>query len=216
MKSIIICEKPSVAATFANTLHVYERKNGYFEDESYIITWSVGHLVTLSYPEKYDESLKTWKLVDLPFLPENYKYEVIKSVAEQYKIVKELYHRSDIECIYYAGDAGREGIYIQMLIRMMAGHKENVEELVVWIDSYTNEEILRGISEAKDIAAYQKLTDSAYMRAIEDYSLGINFSRLISLKYAMLLNNASGIKRYKPLSVGRVMSCVLGMICTRE
>ena len=215
-KSVIICEKSSVANTYANVLHVYDRKNGYYENESYIITWSVGHLVTLSYPEKYDPALKNWKLEDLPFLPEKYKYEVISSVAAQYKVVKEIYHRNDIDCIYYAGDAGREGLYIQMLIRMMAGHTPGVEELVVWIDSQTNDEIINGISNAKDVSTYDNMAQSGYMRAIEDYSLGINFSRLLTLKYAVLLNNAAGIKKYKPLSVGRVMSCVLGMICQRE
>ena len=187
-KKIIIAEKPSVAKTYAKVLGVSGRKDGYIENDEWIVTWCVGHLVTLSYPEVYDASLKQWSMDTLPFLPDQYKYEVIKDVAAQFRVIKILYNRPDIDAIYYAGDSAREGIYIQALIRQEAGHNPNAKEFVVWIDSQTESEILRGIREAKPISAYQNLIDSGYMRAIEDYALGINVSRAYALKYRSLLS----------------------------
>ena len=216
-KSIIIAEKPSVGQEYARVLGVTGSSNeGYMENDRWIVTWTVGHLITMAYPEKYDESLKEWKLDTLPFIPEKYKYETIKETQRQFNIVKKLYNRKDIDVIYYAGDAGREGIYIQMLVRQFAGHNPDAVEKVVWIDSQTDEEILRGISEAKDIKEYAAMSDAGYMRAIEDYLPGINFSRLLSVKYAIMLNSGSGQKKHKPISVGRVMTCVLGMVVNRE
>lgn len=216
-KSIIIAEKPSVGREYAKALGVFgSDTNGYIENDRWIVTWTVGHLITMSYPEKYDESLKEWKLETLPFLPKEYKYEPIKECYKQFNIVKKLYNRADVDVIYYAGDSGREGLYIQMLVRQFAGRNPRAIEKVVWIDSQTEEEILRGVSEAKDISEYAAMTDAGYMRAIEDYATGINFSRLLSVKYAIMLNSGSGQKRHKPISVGRVMTCVLGMIVNRE
>ena len=208
MKKIIVTEKPSVARTYASVLGVYGNNDGYIENDEWIITWCIGHLVTLAYPEAYDESLKTWRMEDLPFLPDRYKYQVISSVKKQFSVIKKIYNRPDVGTIYYAGDSGREGLYIQMLVRGQAGHNPNAEELVVWIDSQTNDEILRGIREAKPLSAYKNLADSGYMRAIEDYALGINFSRALTLKYQNIINVG--------ISVGRVMTCVLGMIVNRE
>ena len=217
MKKIIIAEKPSVAQEYAKVLGVSGNMGqGYIENESWIVTWTVGHLVTLSYPEKYDEELKEWKLDTLPFIPENFKYETIASTQKQFKVVKNLYNRSDIGAIYYAGDSGREGLYIQMLVRMLAGHNPKAQEKVVWINSQTEDEILRGISEAKDISEYKNMSDAGYMRAIADYLIGINFSRLLSILFAPMLNTGSGQKRKIPISVGRVMTCVLGMVVDRE
>ncbi len=211
MKSVIVTEKPSVARTFAKVLGVHSDKHdGYLEDDRYIITWCVGHLVTMAYPEKYDEKLKQWSFDTLPFLPETYKYEVIKDVKAQFNIVKKIYNRSDIDTIYYAGDSAREGIYIQMLVRQEAGRNKNAKELVVWIDSQTPDEIRRGIKEAKPITEYKYLIQSGYMRAIEDYALGINLSRALTLRY----RNSYSSK--KSIAVGRVMTCVLGMIVRRE
>lgn len=215
-KSIIVTEKSSVADEFAKVLGVAEKHTGYMENGQYIITWCRGHLVTMSYPEKYDLKLKKWSLDTLPFLPSDYKYEVIASAKEQFKVVKSLYNRNDITRIYYAGDAGREGLYIQMLVRQMAGRNKDAEEKVIWLDSQTEEEIKRGIREAKDLSEYELLSQAGYMRAIEDFAVGINFSRAISLKYANLLNSAADLKTYTPISVGRVMSCVLGMVVMRE
>lgn len=217
-KSIIIAEKPSVGMEYAKVLGVTSngKTNGYLENDKWIVTWTVGHLVTMSYPEKYDPALKEWKLDTLPFLPDQYKYEIIKETSKQFAIVKQLYNRPDIDSIYYAGDSGREGLYIQMLVRQFAGHAPQASEKVVWIDSQTEDEILRGISEAKDLSQYEAMKDSGYMRAIEDYAVGINFSRLLSVRYAIMLNSGSGQKKYKPISVGRVMTCVLGMIVNRE
>lgn len=216
-KSIIIAEKPSVGQEYAKVLGVTgDLKEGYMENERWIVTWTVGHLITMSYPEKYDSSLKEWKLETLPFIPDRYKYETNKETYRQFNIVKKLYNRQDIDAIYYAGDAGREGLYIQMLVRQFAGHNPSAAERVVWIDSQTDEEILRGISEAKDLKEYAAMSDAGYMRAIEDYSTGINFSRLLSIKYGVMLNSGSGQKKHKPISVGRVMTCVLGMIVKRE
>ena len=215
-KKLLITEKPSVAMEFAKALKITtNRKNGYLESQDWIITWCVGHLVTMSYPEKYDEKLKIWRLDTLPFIPEDWKYEVIPQVANQFNIVKELMQREDIEEIYNAGDSGREGEYIQRLVFMMAKPNPKAKMKRVWIDSQTEEEILRGIREAKDLSEYDSLSDSAYLRAKEDYLIGINFSRLLSIIYGRQL--AQSIHEDKAsISVGRVMTCVLGMIVERE
>lgn len=215
-KSLIICEKPSVAQQFAKTLGVNGRKDGYIENDSYIITWCVGHLVTMSYPEKYDPELKKWDLNLLPFLPEEYKYEVIESVAKQFKIVKTQLNRKDVDVIYNAGDSGREGEYIQRLVYSMAGYNKNAKMKRVWIDSQTDEAIREGIRNAKDASEYDSLSDSAYMRAIEDYAIGINFSRALSCKFGKKFRQMTKSEKNKAISVGRVMTCVLGMIVERE
>jgi len=182
-KSLFIAEKPSVAQEFAKALKVQtSRHDGYLESENTIVTWCVGHLVTMSYPEKYDIKFKKWSLETLPFLPEEFKYEVIPSVSKQFQIVSGLLNREDVSTIYVCTDSGREGEYIYRLVAMMAGVKDK-EQKRVWIDSQTEEEILRGIREAKDITAYDNLSASAYLRAKEDYLMGINFSRIFSLKY---------------------------------
>ena len=216
MKKLLITEKPSVAMEFAKALKINAtRKNGYLESNEWIITWCVGHLVTMSYPEKYDEKLKIWRLDTLPFIPKEWKYEIIPNVANQFNIIKELMHREDIEEIYNAGDSGREGEYIQRLVYMMAKPDPKIKMKRVWIDSQTEEEILRGIREAKDMSEYDSLSDSAYLRAKEDYLIGINFSRLLSIIYGKRL--AQSINEEKAsISVGRVMTCVLGMIVERE
>lgn len=214
---IIIAEKPSVASEYARVLGISgSMKNGFLEGNGWIVTWSVGHLIQMSYPEKYNPAFKEWKLETLPFLPGEFKYEVIPAVKHQFQVVKKLYNRSDVKEIYYAGDSGREGLYIQMLIRMMAGHNPLAKEKVVWIDSQTEEEILRGIAEAKPIKEYEHLSDAGYLRAKEDYLVGINFSRLLSLLYGPMVNTGSGQKGHIPIAVGRVMSCVLGMVTRRE
>lgn len=224
---IIICEKPSVAQDYRKVLDLKssEKHDGYMQGTSYmfpnkdiIITWTVGHLCTLSMPQVYDEMYKKWSLDTLPFLPAQYKYEVIGNVKKQFSIVKKLYHSSDLERIYYAGDSGREGLYIQMLVRQLAGTKSGIEEKVVWIDSQTEREIKRGLTEAKALSEYASLKDSGYMRAIEDYAVGINFSRVLSCKHGQDFNRRIGSKKgeWKTIAVGRVMSCVLGMIVSRE
>lgn len=215
-KSLIITEKPSVAREFANVLHVSGRQNGYIENQDYVITWCVGHLVGLVYPESYDMKYKKWKLEDLPFLPKDYKYDVIKEVKSQYDIVHGMLQRPDIERVYWAGDAGKEGQTIEENIRNFGGVREGMEELRVWIDSQTEEEILRGIREAKPMSAYANLGNSGIMRTIEDYAIGINFSRVMSVKYGSLLNDAAGTSSYTAIAVGRVMTCVLGMVVIRE
>ena len=215
-KSLIITEKPSVAVEFAKVLHVSGRKDGYIENENYVITWCVGHLVGLVYPESYDEKYKKWKLEDLPFLPQDYKYDVIKEVKKQYDIVHGMLHREDIDRVYWAGDAGKEGQTIEENIRNFGGVREGMEELRVWIDSQTEEEILRGIREAKPMSDYANLGNSGIMRTIEDYAMGINFSRVMSVKYGNLLNDAAGTTSYTAIAVGRVMTCVLGMVVIRE
>ena len=183
-KKLLITEKPSVAMEFSKALKINAtRKDGYLESEEWIITWCVGHLVTMSYPEKYDENLKVWRLDTLPFIPKEWKYEIIKNVEKQFNIVKSLLQRQDVEEIYNAGDSGREGEYIQRLVFMMAKPNPNAKIKRVWIDSQTEEEILRGIKEAKDQSEYDSLSDSAYLRAKEDYLIGINFSRLLSIIY---------------------------------
>ena len=213
---LLITEKPSVAMEFSKALKQNTvRKNGYLESKDWIITWCVGHLVTMSYPEAYDEKLKFWRLDTLPFLPEEYKYEIIPAVKNQFEIVQSLLQREDVEEIYNAGDSGREGEYIQRLVFMMAHPNPKAKMKRVWIDSQTEEEILRGIKEAKDMSEYDSLSDSAYLRAKEDYLIGINFSRLLSIIYGRRL--AKEINEDKvSISVGRVMTCVLGMVVIRE
>lgn len=213
---MIITEKPSVAQEFAKILKVSGRQNGYLENESYVITWCVGHLVEMVYPEEYDSKYKKWKLEDLPFLPKDYKYGVIKSVSGQYDVVHKMLHREDIDTVYWAGDAGKEGQTIEENIRNFGGVREGMQELRVWIDSQTEEEILRGIKEAKPMREYANLGKSGIMRTIEDYAMGINFSRAMSVKYGNLLNDAAGTKSYTAIAVGRVMTCVLGMVVIRE
>ena len=215
-KNLIITEKPSVAMEFAKALKITaNRKNGYLESEKWIITWCVGHLVTMSYPDKYNENLKFWRLDTLPFIPKEWKYEIIPSVANQFNIIKSLLQREDIDYIYNAGDSGREGEYIQRLVFMMAKPNPKAEIKRVWIDSQTEEEIKRGIEEAKSESEYDSLSDSAYLRAKEDYLIGINFSRMLSIIYGKKL--AKEINEDKTsISVGRVMTCVLGMIVERE
>ena len=213
---MIITEKPSVAQEFARVLGVSGRKDGCIENQEYVITWCVGHLVGLVYPESYDIKYKKWRLEDLPFLPKEYKYDVIKDVSHQYDIVHGMLMREDIDRVYWAGDAGKEGQTIEENIRNYGGVREGMEELRVWIDSQTEEEILRGIREAKPMSEYANLGKSGIMRTIEDYAMGINFSRVMSVKYGNLLNNAAGTQSYTPIAVGRVMTCVLGMVVIRE
>ena len=215
-KSLIITEKPSVAQEFAKVLKVSGRGDGFIENQDYVITWCVGHLVALVYPESYDIKYKKWKLEDLPFLPKDYKYDVIKEVKKQYDTVHGMLHREDIDRVYWAGDAGKEGQTIEENIRNFGGVREGMEELRVWIDSQTEEEILRGIKEAKPMSSYANLGKSGIMRTIEDYAMGINFSRVMSVKYGNLLNNAAGTSSYTAIAVGRVMTCVLGMVVIRE
>ena len=216
MKKLLITEKPSVAMEFAKALKITtNRKNGYIESDEWIITWCVGHLVTMSYPEKYDEKLKLWRLDTLPFVPTEWKYEIIPAVQNQFNIIQELLQREDIEEIYNAGDSGREGEYIQRLVLMMA--KPNPKAILkrVWIDSQTEEEILRGIKEAKPASEYDSLSSSAYLRAKEDYLIGINFSRLLSITHGRRVAKEINEERAS-ISVGRVMTCVLGMVVARE
>ena len=215
-KKLLITEKPSVAMEFSKALKLNAKRNdGYLESENWIITWCVGHLVTMSYPEKYDENLKFWRLDTLPFIPKEWKYEIIPAVQKQFNIVQALLQREDVEEIYNAGDSGREGEYIQRLVFMMAKPNPKAKIKRVWIDSQTEEEIQRGIREAKDASEYDSLSDSAYLRAKEDYLIGINFSRLLSITQGR--NLAKQINEDKAsISVGRVMTCVLGMIVSRE
>lgn len=214
-KSLYIAEKPSVAQEFANALKISGRRgDGYIESEQAVVTWCVGHLVTMSYPEAYDPKYKRWSLQTLPFLPKEFKYQVIDGVAKQFKIVCGLLNRKDIDTIYICTDSGREGEYIYRLVDQMAGVKGKVRKRV-WIDSQTEEEILRGIREAKDWTEYDNLAASAYLRAKEDYLMGINFSRLLTLKYGPTISNYMKTDR-TVLSVGRVMTCVLGMVVRRE
>ena len=214
-KSLYIAEKPSVAQEFAKALKLkLNRKDGYLESEEAVVTWCVGHLVTMSYPEEYDPSLKRWSLETLPFIPEQFKYEVIPAVAKQFKIVSGLLNRPDVDTIYVCTDSGREGEYIYRLVEQQAG-VHGKERRRVWIDSQTEEEIVRGIREAKDLKEYDNLSASAYLRAKEDYLMGINFSRLLTLKYGNSISNYLHTK-YSVISVGRVMTCVLGMVVRRE
>ena len=214
-KNLFIAEKPSVAQEFARALKLNARKqDGYMESEDAIVTWCVGHLVTMSYPEAYNEKYKRWSLETLPFLPKEWKYEVIDGVKKQYTIVSGLLNRKDVDCIYVCTDSGREGEYIYRLVEQMAGVKGKQRKRV-WIDSQTEEEILRGIREAKDLSEYDHLSDSAYLRAKEDYLMGINFSRLLTLQYGRAVSGFQNTDR-TVISVGRVMTCVLGMVVRRE
>ena len=214
-KKILITEKPSVAMEFAKVLKIGgTRKDGYLESEDWIVTWCVGHLVTMSYPEEYDEKLKFWRLDTLPFMPKEYKYEVIPNVQKQYNTIKELISREDVDSIYVATDSGREGEYIFRLVENQIGIKKPIRKRV-WIDSQTEEEIKRGINEAKDLSEYDSLSDSAYLRAKEDYLIGINFSRLLSIIYGRRVAKELDEDKIS-ISVGRVMTCVLGMIVSRE
>ena len=215
-KKLLITEKPSVAMEFAKALKINtKRQNGYIESDEWIITWCVGHLVTMSYPEKYDENLKQWRLDTLPFIPKEWKYEIIPAVQNQFNIVQGLLQRKDISEIYNAGDSGREGEYIQRLVFMMAKPNPNAILKRVWIDSQTEEEIIRGVKEAKQASEYDSLSNSAYLRAKEDYLIGINFSRLLSIIYGRKLAKEIEEERAS-IAVGRVMTCVLGMVVSRE
>ena len=215
LKALYIAEKPSVAQEFAKALKINgQRRDGYLESDTSVVTWCVGHLVTMSYPEKYDMKYKRWSFDTLPFLPRDFKYEVIPGVQKQFQIVKGLLNRPDIETIYVCTDSGREGEYIYRLVAQMAGVKGKKEKRV-WIDSQTEEEIMRGIREAKDISEYDNLVASAYLRAKEDYLMGINFSRVLTLRYGNSVSNYLSSK-YQAISVGRVMTCVLGMVVRRE
>lgn len=215
MKNLFIAEKPSVAREFANALKLNMRKcDGYLESEEAIVTWCVGHLVTMSYPEVYDEKYRRWSFDTIPFIPKEFRYEVIANVDKQFRIVSGLLNRQDVGTIYVCTDSGREGEYIYRLVEQMSG-VQGKKRLRVWIDSQTEEEILRGIRDAKDLSAYDALSDAAYLRAKEDYLMGINFSRVLTLKYGGTVK--SYLKRDRAvISVGRVMTCVLGMIVNRE
>ena len=214
-KALYIAEKPSVAQEFAKALKINgQRRDGYLESQDSVVTWCVGHLVTMSYPEKYDIKYKRWSLDTMPFLPREFKYEVIPGVQKQFEIVKGLLNREDVDTIYVCTDSGREGEYIYRLVAQMAGVRGKKEKRV-WIDSQTEEEIMRGIREAKDLSAYDNLSASAYLRAKEDYLMGINFSRVLTLRYGNSVSNYLNTK-YQAISVGRVMTCVLGMVVRRE
>jgi len=215
-KKLIITEKPSVAREFARVLGEPMKNHGeYLESENYIITWCVGHLVTMSYPDAYDEKYKRWSMDTIPFIPQEYKYQIIDNVSKQFNAVKRLFHREDVDVIYNAGDSGREGEYIQRLVLQEAGYNGHASLKRIWIDSQTEEEILRGIREAKDASEYDNLSDAAYLRAKEDYLMGINFSRALTLRYSQNVKNFLGQDK-AVISVGRVMTCVLGMVVNRE
>ncbi len=216
-KSLYIAEKPSVATEFAKALKITgSKRDGYIESENAIVTWCVGHLVTMSYPEAYDPALKKWSMEKLPFLPKKYKYEIIPNVKKQFQIVKELLTRKDVDIIYVCTDSGREGEYIYRLVDQEAKVPEAKPRKRVWIDSQTEEEILRGIREAKPLSAYDNLSDAAYLRAQEDYLMGINFSRILTLKYGNEVQKLLNSQKWNAISVGRVMTCVLGMVVRRE
>lgn len=220
MKNLYIAEKPSVAREFAKALGVkgaYSAggRDGYIETEDSIITWCVGHLITMSYPDAYDSTLKKWDMATIPFIPKTYKYDIIEASKKQFNVVSRLLNREDVECIYVCTDSGREGEYIYRLVDRMAGVSKEKLKKRVWIDSQTEEEILRGIKEAKDLSEYDNLSDSAYLRAQEDYLMGINFSRALTLKYSNTVKNYLGMDKCV-IAVGRVMTCVLGMIVKRE
>lgn len=205
-----------MAQDYAKVFQVSGRQNGYIENDKYVITWCVGHLVEMVYPEEYDIKYKKWVLEDLPFLPRTYKYGIIPNVKQQYDIVHRLLHRSDIDTVYWAGDSGKEGQTIEENIRNFGGVREGMQELRVWIDSQTEEEIRRGVAEAKPMSDYANLGFSGIMRSIEDYAMGINFSRVMSVKYGKLLNDAAATNSYTAIAIGRVMTCVLGMVVNRE
>lgn len=217
MKNLYIAEKPSVAREFAKALKVNGKNHdGYIENESSIVTWCVGHLVTMSYPEVYDPALKKWSMDTIPFIPETFQYEVIGSSSKQFQIVKGLLNREDVACIYVCTDSGREGEYIYRLVEQLAQVDASKKRRRVWIDSQTEEEILRGVREAKDLSEYDNLCAAAYSRAKEDYLMGINFSRVLTLKYGYTVRNYLKENRPGAISVGRVMTCVLGMVVQRE
>ncbi len=217
LKNLYIAEKPSVAREFAKALKVKAgNHDGYMEDENSIVTWCVGHLITMSYPEAYDKSLAKWSLDTIPFIPEKFQYEVIDASAKQFGIVKKLLNREDVECIYVCTDSGREGEYIYRLVEQMAQVDKKKKRKRVWIDSQTEEEILRGVREAKDLSEYDDLCAAAYSRAKEDYLMGINFSRALTLKYGPAVRGYLKEEKYGAISVGRVMTCVLGMVVQRE
>jgi len=215
-KTLIITEKPSVAGEYADILGVPKRGQGAYNNNEYIITWCVGHLIEMCYPGVYDEKYNKWRMEDLPFLPETYKYDVIPNVKKQYDIVHSLMNSAEIDTILYAGDSGREGEVIIRLIRNFGGVRAGIDERRIWIDSFTEDEIKRGMREAKPISAYDNLAGAGIMRGIEDYAMGINFSRALSVKYGSLLNNKAGTKKYSAIAIGRVMTCVLGMVVRRE
>ena len=216
MKKLFIAEKPSVAQQFADALKVKgSRKDGYIEDDSYIVTWCVGHLVAMSYPDAYDEKLKRWSMDTIPFVPDSYKYEVIPAVSKQFKVVSGLLNRDDVDTIYVCTDSGREGEYIYRLVDKQAKVSDKKDKRRVWIDSQTEEEILRGIKEAKPLSEYDNLGCAAYLRAKEDYLMGINFSRALTLKYSYPIKQYLGVDKCV-IAVGRVMTCVLGMVVKRE
>ena len=215
-KTLIITEKPSVAGEYAEILGVPKRGQGAYSSNEYIITWCVGHLIEMCYPGDYDEKYNKWKMEDLPFLPQTYKYAVIPNVKKQYDVVHNLMNSTEVDTILYAGDSGREGEVIIRLIRNFGGVREGIEERRVWIDSFTEDEIKRGMREAKPISVYDNLAGAGIMRGIEDYAMGINFSRALSVKYGSLLNNKAGTKKYSAIAIGRVMTCVLGMVVRRE
>lgn len=215
-KKLIITEKPSVARDFARVLNVNGKHDGYIENDTYVISWCFGHLVQMVYPEEYDKKYKSWKLEDLPFLPKEYKYGVVESAKNQYNVVNSLLHRNDVDTVYWAGDSGKEGQTIEENIRRYGGVGDGIKELRVWIDSQTDDEIKRGINEAKPMSDYDLLGRSGIMRTIEDYSLGINFSRVLSVKYGKLINDAAATDSYTAIALGRVMTCVLGMVVNRE
>ena len=215
-KALFIAEKPSVAQEFAKALKYNTvRRDGYVESDEAVVTWCVGHLVTMSYPECYDPALKRWSLDTLPFIPAEWKYEVIEGVKKQFDIVSGLLNRPDVDTIYVCTDSGREGEYIYRLVEQQA-HVEGKKRRRVWIDSQTEEEILRGIREAKDLSEYDSLADAAYLRAKEDYLMGINFSRVLTLKYGNTISNYLKLQKGTVIAVGRVMTCVQGMIVKRE
>ena len=216
-KNLFIAEKPSVAKEFAKVLNVNgNASKGYLESDNSVVTWCVGHLVTMSYPEVYDAALKKWSFQTLPFIPEHFLYEVIPGVSKQFNIVKGLLNRDDVSCIYVCTDSGREGEYIYRLVDDMAKVSPDKEKRRVWIDSQTEEEIKRGIKEAKLLSEYDNLSSAAYLRAKSDYLMGINFSRVLSLKYGRTIMDYLNNGRWSAVSVGRVMTCVLGMVVKRE
>lgn len=217
MKKLIVVEKPSVGSEFKKALHVYgEKQDGFIENDAYIITWTIGHDVTLSYPDAYDEKYAKWNIADLPFLPDKYKLEVIPSMKKQFGIVKKMLNRKDIDAIYWAGDSAAEGSLIAYYVREVAGHNVSTKEYRVWIDSQTEEEILRGMREAKSWSSYTDHINSARMRSIEDYAFGINFSRALTIRYSKTLTAAVQSEKKVTIAVGRVMTCVLGMVVDKE
>lgn len=217
MKALFITEKPSVAREFAAALNINAKnRDGYMEGDKAVITWCVGHLVTMSYPDQYDPTLKKWDLETIPFIPDTFKYETIPGVQKQFDIVSSLLNREDIDTIYVCTDSGREGEYIYRLVDQQANVSKDKKKKRVWIDSQTKEEVIRGVKEAKDLSEYDNLAAAAYLRAKEDYLMGINFSRVLTLKYGWTLGNYLNQKRSLVVAVGRVMTCVLGMIVKRE